>query len=1058
MPTSKGAWARLFVFAFSFLLLLPTGQAHATGSILNKNVTPTPIINTKTSTPANGVSAFASLAAAAATTTDPSFDQGYVSLTFDDGLLNQYQNALPILTAGNVKGSFYIITHTAGMGIANANLDTPDAASSTKPSGWTPSGGNAKFTYPVAGQSGNAAEVSSTVTKSNAAWTFPTMTVLADEDYVYADAYRSTATSDLVIQMTDASGTLSYINSSGDAVSTLTPAKTFASTNGAWVNMPSFLFYVPVNIVSITVMHRLTGVGLLDIDNVSLGASTDFMTPTQVRDLQAKGMEVGGHTQTHPDLATLTDAQQQAEIVGGRQELLNNGLTPVSTFVYPYGSYNASTLQIVKQAGYVAARTVSPGYNDRASDLTQLLAQSVTNSTTAADIEGWIDQARANHQWLIIIFHPIVANISNEEYGATPQTLQAVVNYLNTNKVPVITMLQGEQMIANGPQVNHAPTANNAAVTTLPNTPVAITLTAADVDNNPLTYSIVTPPAHGTISGTAPNITYTPASGFSGLDSFTFKANDGLADSNVATVNVTVSATQIQSNLVLNPSFVTPDPNNPGYPLHWTQGGWGTNVATYTYPVTGHTDAYAAKVQMTSYSSGDNKWVFDPVAVIPGHTYTYTDAYEANISSIDEVEFTSTTGTLTYVGATSFPASASKWATSTLSFTAPVNAASVRVYHYITGVGWLTIDDVSVVDQASTPPPPAPTVVITPTSIASGTTTTAYSQTLTASTTATGTFTWSVSNGSLPAGLTLGASTDLTNTISGTPTTAGTANFSIRVTNGTSSTTQAFSVTINAAATTTPPAPGISITPTSLGNGTTTTSFLQTLTASTAATGTFTWSVSSGSLPAGLSLGTSTGKTNTIAGTPTTAGTSNFSIRVTNGTSSTTQAFAMTIFAAATSTPTTTNLVLNPSFVTPDPANPGNPLHWIQGGWGTNTPVFTYPVTGRTDAYAAKAQITAYTSGDAKWAYDPVAVTPGKSYTYSDYYQANIGSTLEIEYATSAGATSYASATAVPASASSWGTSKLTFTVPSGIATARVFHYITGVGWITLDDASMVAN
>jgi hypothetical protein len=57
-----------------------------------------------------------------------------------------------------------------------------------------------------------------------------------------------------------------------------------------------------------------------------------------------------------------------------------------------------------------------------------------------------------------------------------------------------------------------------------------------------LTYTVVTNPAHGTLTGTAPNLTYTPTTGYTGADSFTFKANDGKVDSNVATVSITVEA------------------------------------------------------------------------------------------------------------------------------------------------------------------------------------------------------------------------------------------------------------------------------------------------------------------------------------------------------------------------------------------------------------------------------------------------------------------------------------------------------------------------------------
>src|SRR5207248_7177809 len=69
-----------------------------------------------------------------------------------------------------------------------------------------------------------------------------------------------------------------------------------------------------------------------------------------------------------------------------------------------------------------------------------------------------------------------------------------------------------------------------------------ITLLASDVDGDLLTFSIVTNPAHGTLSGNGASRTYTPAKDYNGTDSFTFKANDGTVDSNIATVRITINA------------------------------------------------------------------------------------------------------------------------------------------------------------------------------------------------------------------------------------------------------------------------------------------------------------------------------------------------------------------------------------------------------------------------------------------------------------------------------------------------------------------------------------
>jgi len=90
--------------------------------------------------------------------------------------------------------------------------------------------------------------------------------------------------------------------------------------------------------------------------------------------------------------------------------------------------------------------------------------------------------------------------------------------------------------------VNDAPVAQNQSVTTNENTPGMITLSATDADGDPLTYTVVSQPTHGSLSGTGANWTYTPNPSYYGPDSFTFTANDGQATSNVATVSITVSA------------------------------------------------------------------------------------------------------------------------------------------------------------------------------------------------------------------------------------------------------------------------------------------------------------------------------------------------------------------------------------------------------------------------------------------------------------------------------------------------------------------------------------
>lgn len=100
--------------------------------------------------------------------------------------------------------------------------------------------------------------------------------------------------------------------------------------------------------------------------------------------------------------------------------------------------------------------------------------------------------------------------------------------------------------------VNAAPRVGNLSVGTQAGTAVSGTFKATDANNgDTLTFSIVTPPEHGSVKlddsheGT---FTYTPESGFSGKDSFAYKANDGEADSNVGSVTVTVQAESTSGN------------------------------------------------------------------------------------------------------------------------------------------------------------------------------------------------------------------------------------------------------------------------------------------------------------------------------------------------------------------------------------------------------------------------------------------------------------------------------------------------------------------------------
>lgn len=90
--------------------------------------------------------------------------------------------------------------------------------------------------------------------------------------------------------------------------------------------------------------------------------------------------------------------------------------------------------------------------------------------------------------------------------------------------------------------VNDAPAAFAQALITGEDVPVGVTVSGADPDGTPLTFSLVTGPATGTLSGSFPAVLYQPAPNQSGSVSFTFQANDGTLSSAPAQVSIEIVA------------------------------------------------------------------------------------------------------------------------------------------------------------------------------------------------------------------------------------------------------------------------------------------------------------------------------------------------------------------------------------------------------------------------------------------------------------------------------------------------------------------------------------
>lgn len=151
-----------------------------------------------------------------------------------------------------------------------------------------------------------------------------------------------------------------------------------------------------------------------------------------------------------------------------------------------------------------------------------------------------------------------------------------------------------------------------------------------------------------------------------------------------------------------------------------------------------------------------------------------------------------------------------------------------------------------------------------------------------------------------------------------------------------------------------------------------------------------------------------------------------------------------------------TNAILNPSLEVVDVNSSVLPQYWNTGSWGVNDARFSYPVAGIDGTKAAQVTITSFSSGDAKWYFQDVTVTPGQAYVFQDQYFASVATGLVARYTNAQGVLSY-EYLGTPAASDTWQSVSAVFTPPSGTVSVTVFHLLSSVGQLTVDAYSLTS-
>jgi len=122
------------------------------------------------------------------------------------------------------------------------------------------------------------------------------------------------------------------------------------------------------------------------------GPQGDAMLDVEaIRELASTGVEIGGHSHTHPQLDTVTDARARSEIFICKALLEEALTTPVRSFAYPHGYSSVRVRLAVRQAGFDSACAVGNAFSHEMDDVLRLSRLMIRNTTSTAHVGAWVE-------------------------------------------------------------------------------------------------------------------------------------------------------------------------------------------------------------------------------------------------------------------------------------------------------------------------------------------------------------------------------------------------------------------------------------------------------------------------------------------------------------------------------------------------------------------------------------------------------------------------------------------------------------------------------------------
>jgi peptidoglycan/xylan/chitin deacetylase (PgdA/CDA1 family) len=377
-----------------------------------------------------------------------------------------------------IDNASIVVTGAPTTIVPNPSLETAAPADATTPLSWHRAGWGTNtptYEYLATGAYAGTKSVKVTITNyvdGDASWAFDPQVLTVGVDYKFSVRYKTNTIPHVVARYERADGT-EYFYGMQDP----TPV-------GAGWQLYEGVFHVPADAVKVSAYMFISNNGFVQTDSYSITpytytpfyrglvslvfddgyeenvttaiptmaqygfkstqcAATQFIEgfPAQIAKIQsmaAAGHEICSHTVTHPNLTTIPIATVDYELTHAKAFLQSITGQSVANFASPYGAYN--TAVNAKIATYQNShRTTDEGYNSKDTfNKYRLKVQNMQQGTTLAEFQGWVNKAKADKTWLILVYH-VVAPAPTEQFDTIQSDFEAQMLWLSGANVTVKT-------------------------------------------------------------------------------------------------------------------------------------------------------------------------------------------------------------------------------------------------------------------------------------------------------------------------------------------------------------------------------------------------------------------------------------------------------------------------------------------------------------------------------------------------------------------------------------------------------------------------------------------